>query len=840
MKSNRVAILVPPGTNEGLYPSDTLLVGFRKLGLESAVFIKSEEIAAFQPDFVLALGHREPKLTQWPTYGVLSEGWLRYQNTRSLRNILSFDAYFTGVDKVREWLEDVTFGARKLAAPVGFLLPTLPATSWVQRTAPITSIAFAEDEEASDKLKDLVELLIRRPYFRRFVPGQGDRSAARGEHRNSSVAVFLDHGAGLFLQGANAFGDGVVSGRLFEILAAGAVAICSRNPFIERWFGNSVLYVDQDAPPQVQAWQIDKHMRWLSANPEAAQDLARQAHGIFVEKLALENLLPGVLELHEEVSHKKGYRPRAPLPGEPPHPSIAYILRTHGHPQRALESLRRQNYPQMEVFLVPLDEIPDLPDIATEFADLKLRVLDSCGAGPCSALWMALGKLRQAGFELFGVLEDADELFPNHVSTLLRTLQYYSGRSWFGRIGVTFSGCVEHAAEHFTSDRITLRGEPPGSRKLRIRHFRFYHPYLLDSQSHACYGASFLAGTELLDEEILTDPELHEEEIPYLQLLLAEKTLFAFSCEVTSAVHDQPEMPDPERHVHALEGDKRRVFFRTLGRSFPASSMYLHNVIFMTKFDYDLMAPVICAENVEKRLLVGTHPLQALGGAQWDGEVLKIPNRHGTGACIPALRLPSGGYRLRCFVNLPEPLDPDCPLFSMELDGGPAAPPVQVSARLLEPAGDARVATLEFEISRRNAGSLMEFHLLALGGGAFELLGTQLFRTALISSCSLQDLSPERTLWLYGAGEGGKIMKKKLDLVGLNATGFIDKHKAGTLDGLPIIDLDTAGRVLDESCTLLIASQFWQEIREDLALKGIRANLYSAFPYHGDVIYELY
>ncbi|MDR0340265.1 MAG: hypothetical protein LBH53_01735 [Puniceicoccales bacterium] len=96
-------------------------------------------------------------------------------------------------------------------------------------------------------------------------------------------------GVSLVLHGDNHLAGGTTTSRFFEAAAASNVIISDKHPFIIKHFGDSVLYVDQEATPEEMFRQIDDHMKWIRTNPEKAIELARESHRIFVENFSLEN-----------------------------------------------------------------------------------------------------------------------------------------------------------------------------------------------------------------------------------------------------------------------------------------------------------------------------------------------------------------------------------------------------------------------------------------------------------------------------------------------------------------------------------------------------------------------
>lgn len=87
----------------------------------------------------------------------------------------------------------------------------------------------------------------------------------------------------------------VVSTRIFQACAARCLVISDRNPFIEREFGDSVLYFDYEDNVQSTAKNILKQTAWIKANPALARQKAETAHKIFKERFSLDAELNNIL-----------------------------------------------------------------------------------------------------------------------------------------------------------------------------------------------------------------------------------------------------------------------------------------------------------------------------------------------------------------------------------------------------------------------------------------------------------------------------------------------------------------------------------------------------------------
>lgn len=79
----------------------------------------------------------------------------------------------------------------------------------------------------------------------------------------------------------------LMSNRLFESIAAGALIICDENPFAKRFFGDSLLYIDSRSPIEEIHADILRHIEWASQNPEAALAKIQLAQDVFREKFTL-------------------------------------------------------------------------------------------------------------------------------------------------------------------------------------------------------------------------------------------------------------------------------------------------------------------------------------------------------------------------------------------------------------------------------------------------------------------------------------------------------------------------------------------------------------------------
>jgi hypothetical protein len=170
---------------------------------------------------------------------------------------------------------------------------------------------FGNPRSEDSKYIDLWNKLDKTDYFNVFGQSKAWRNynsykgyiPADGE---SYVKEINKHGICLILHSGLHLKEGTPSGRIFEAAAAAAVIISDRNSFVVKEFGNSVLYVDLEGKDLFE--QIDNHVTWIKEHPLEAQNMARLAHAIFVEKFTMEQQLSALYQKFYKI--KKEHNPQ--------------------------------------------------------------------------------------------------------------------------------------------------------------------------------------------------------------------------------------------------------------------------------------------------------------------------------------------------------------------------------------------------------------------------------------------------------------------------------------------------------------------------------------------------
>lgn len=103
----------------------------------------------------------------------------------------------------------------------------------------------------------------------------------------------------------------LMSNRLFESIAAGALVICDENPFAQKFFGDALLYIDGQAPVSEIVEAVSRHVEWANQNPGEALALATKAQEIFRRQFTLTGslaaLYAGLADRKRALAALKGF-----------------------------------------------------------------------------------------------------------------------------------------------------------------------------------------------------------------------------------------------------------------------------------------------------------------------------------------------------------------------------------------------------------------------------------------------------------------------------------------------------------------------------------------------------
>jgi len=574
---HKIALLAPK--QEDLQ-KDVLALqqAFQHRKIETADFETSDDIPLFNPDLVIALSPQDAKLTHYPTYGLINRSKKEYlELPRFLRNLLTYDGYLTYSPVMHEMLQDLMFGARKLDSgitsfdiPINEFSPSAGQqyTAIAEENQPLlfSKIIYHDAEGQRSKFKNMYSFLANQcPYF----------ELIKKVEREDLMWAYRKAGIGLCLN-AGDLENQFISQQFLEIVASGALAIAPRSPIIEKYFGENVLYFSPHDNMATVIKTINHHHTWIQANQTQSLTMAQKAQAIFHKHFSFDTYLENLMQLHDDALIKKGFKPD-PKENSDQLPSVSYIIRTGGRNrpllEKALDSLIAQNYPKLRVIFCIYKDFDFMEELIQKYPSLQITVVKDYQSIRSKAICDGMAAVKT---DLFGLLDDDDELHPNHVRSLVKTLQYHHQRDWRGPIGMAYSGSIivddgkpVHEKSEFHDFKLTNRNE-----HRVIEHYRFYRPGQMAQHDWFMMSNSWLAKASLIDSELLTDPGIDTCEDLYFELQLAQRTHFAFSAEVTVYHHfhsiGNSTIVDSSRHIP----DTQRIALRNFGRSFPGEFQY--------------------------------------------------------------------------------------------------------------------------------------------------------------------------------------------------------------------------------------------------------------------------
>lgn len=505
--------------------------------------ITSEDVLNAQADCVIVTHEFSPKLTEIPTIGLLWSPPDFYRDDSSrIRTILSYDGYLAGSDSVREYLTDLLFSTTK-DSPVSNwdFLPTAPSTEFRPPSLNDPSLFYAGVHWDGGRHGGLIKgLCASVPVAFYGDPAKWARfgAAYKGVIPFDGISIFdriNEAGIALCLHREEHLKHDVPSMRIFESAAASAVIITENSNFAKRNFGDSVLYVDQDADAVAKVIQIRTHFEWIRSHPAEALALAAKSHAIFNENFALEKLLAKLPDFLQQVKSAGYYDVGI---HNNIRPKVEVIVRVGGrglfYIERCLDSLAAQSYPNLGLILVSYREVPGLDTLLEKykirFASIK-RIASKPTGFRSTSLWDGI---RAVDGEYFCNQDDDDTLHSNHISSLVALLE--SNNDHY----VAYSGCVQVQDElgHYY-DQVNFTG-PIGVQIKENRHLIFFDQF--KRQRILCFdnyvqSNTWLARKSVLQERDLADPKLIVVEDVYLYFLFLRRSDFLFSWRVTANWH---------------------------------------------------------------------------------------------------------------------------------------------------------------------------------------------------------------------------------------------------------------------------------------------------------------
>jgi hypothetical protein len=306
----------------------------------------------------------------------------------------------------------------------------------------------------------------------------------------------------------------MMSCRIFESAAAGAVIICDENPFARRHFGDSLLYIDSTLPPEETCGQVRSHLDWIKSEPAKALRMARQAQEVFREKFRLDACLE---RIYRELPDRKRKLESLYTPKKAEETICVVFLM----PEYRLDLLERHIASCLAQKNVTIRGIVAMDDRDAGIFGTRVRSRIGELPAPFEVIPVHFSerrpdgslKSRKTAGEVFcEVLANLpphaehvcfvapnERLFSDHLSALLRTLQDSedAGCAWSDVLLTRLSGDKEHADLSEDPDAGCPAGDSPiGYGRFLFRlsalhpHLRTALPYLDAFAMHLLFGTS--------------------------------------------------------------------------------------------------------------------------------------------------------------------------------------------------------------------------------------------------------------------------------------------------------------------------------------------------------------
>lgn len=564
------------------------------LGWDAIEAHTASEINAFQPDFVIALHNNSPKLTQHPTYGCMWNPPSFFEGTDPfVRHVLTYDGYLTSSPVLDRWLHHLLYPTPKPVITAPFYT-SCPATPYQPPQLEQPRLMYIGSNWDGARFQELFEGLDAQPYLEVYGRPEGWQhlqQSYRGSlpyNGNSVLDALRRAGVGLCLHRTEHREAALPSMRIFEIVAAGAIGICSEHPFIRQAFGDAVLYINPEAPISEQIQQISEHLAWIQTNPQTALALSKQAHQIFLNHYSLEHLLEAIVPYHQQILQQKGFTTSV-VSSQTRFPSVQCILPITADSLNDLPALlsqiAQQTYPNLGVILtkpadLPLENFPNP-------SKFPIAVIHYPTDRPSStSLWAGLTAIDA---DYFALLDPAGKIYPNHIHSLVSLLENHP------EAGVAYAGSLRTFAESKSAHHPDLA---------ELAHF---DPLYLDRtlQLNPPFPPhGFLARRSILDSTLLQDPQLNAHEWLCLMLHLLQRTPFRFSYAVTCETTQPPIDPAIlQNEYHDWSSELSRLKFIFWNQEF-APGKTLETVLQPTQTpDYESLKATIDQYRVEMKQL---------------------------------------------------------------------------------------------------------------------------------------------------------------------------------------------------------------------------------------------
>lgn len=269
----------------------------------------------------------------------------------------------------------------------------------------------------------------------------------------------------------------LMSNRLFESVAAGALIICDENPFAKQHFGDSLLYIDSRSPVEQIVTDITRHLDWARMHPDLALAMITKAQDIFRQKFTL---IQNLSDLYSGLASRKH---ELLMRQNPPASSALKISLNLLMPEYSkevleahLDSIRVQEYEDFAPHLVVDSRVANLYRCEIEAAlalspvAIELLEVDFFREGIHAELKTRrlMGEIIQellqkaSVADAFILVAPNEKLLSNHLSVLAGALQRSPSVTCAATAAVLVNGEAVHSVHELIDFGHVDRNGPPG------------------------------------------------------------------------------------------------------------------------------------------------------------------------------------------------------------------------------------------------------------------------------------------------------------------------------------------------------------------------------------------
>lgn len=226
---------------------------------------------------------------------------------------------------------------------------------------------------------------------------------------------------------------GIMTNRIFESAAAGALILADKNDFVNTHFGNSVIQIENGGDAQTTYRQIKEALAWVKKNPEAAYEKAKRSQQIYLEKFTLEKNLSKIVADVEKRKEVIGAQIYARQLDEEIDVIVRWYAPSLERFENTVNSINKQTYEKIRLIVVcdisrqnAIDSI--LKRCLREGITYVMCPVSLIHENLLLKRKMMTGELLCSGLQhvknsCVGFIEPLQEWFSDHLTTLKRSLE---------------------------------------------------------------------------------------------------------------------------------------------------------------------------------------------------------------------------------------------------------------------------------------------------------------------------------------------------------------------------------------------------------------------------------